>query len=862
VPDIRRTFRWGARAAAVAMAFLPTGCDQEKATPQTPSIPGTVGSGGGTVVLADGAVTVEVPAGALDGSVTFTATVSDADDPALGMPRVRLGPSGTSFAAPVTVRLAVDPAAVAELADLADLTVAVRTDEGWQGVPATADAGANQVSFRVLSLEEPVLERATGAFRRGGSSVGVVAYAYAPSRPPATPSCERELVLGGGLDFGVLVPKYVDPVAGDDRFAGDVGAPWKTITKSVGKLLLGQKLVVRAGTYRNDPTLPDSLDVEVFPLDLPPNVVLEGQGGVVLHGVPNPAGLTPILRIASSPNFAYVRGIELTSDADPAVPAGDVDRHRAIVVSGGSPTFENVTSESTSGIEVTGGEPAFLGLSLRTHAAHLDVRGGAVSVVGGTIRSQVNFANADSAGIHLDAGSVCVQGMRISGAHHGVQAPSSGSLTLVESRIESNQIGVLLGTIPVDLSTSVTYEIRDNRFSGNARASVATASPAESTSLVDNQYPNDPPQVWHGPPPFFEPVDIAHLLNPLGNPRWWQHGAGPSARFGMSAARAAETGEFVMFGGANAGGVLSDTWTWNPVLHTWTDVTDPASLIEGRIDAMMCAVPGRAARSVLLVGGHTNGSPDRIFGCDSVWVFDAAAREWILEVTSGPTPSSRYGAVLTPILPGSDVLFLHGGIDATGQVLSECWSLDTSTYTWSPCSISTPPGRAFHQGVSVPEGVLYVGGITTSVGGAPTGTAISFRNAVWSTVSLVGDDPGAVMLHRMVPVLPLTTGNLRMVLTGGTDGPTIPGHEVVLTLDAAGDAWAGASWTPLSTVPDTPHPPARARHLLLAWERNGYDEMVCFGGLSDTGAPLGDTWIYMRGGGARLASSFAGGRPR
>lgn len=854
--DIRRTTRWGAGCAVFAVVLLLPACEKDTTTPATPSLPGTVGSGGGTAVLADGAVTVEVPAGALDAPVTFTATVSDSADPDLGMPRITLGPAGTVFTVPVAVRVAFDPADVAGLADAGDLTAAVHTADGWQGIPASADLAAGEVVFETLAFEEPELIEVTGEARR--RTRGVAYHPLPP--PPGPPSCERDLVLGGGLEFGVLVPKYVDQVAGDDRFAGDVGAPWKTITKSVGKLILGQKLVIRAGTYRNDPALPDSLDIEVFPLDLPANVVLEGQGGVVLHGMTDPAGLYPILRVASEPNFAYVRGIEIASDADPAVPAGDVNRNRAVRVERGSPTLENVSSTSTSGIEIAGGDPTLVNLNLGSHAAHLDIRGGDVAVVGGRIESAVQYANADSAGIHFEAGALCVQGTRITGGHYGIHAPRTGSLTVIDSRVESNQIGILLGRIPFDPSTDVVYEIMDNRFGGNARASVATATPAPSTSLTDNVYPNDPPQVWHGPPPFFEPVDIAHLLNPLGNPRWWELGAGPSARFGMSAARAAETGEFILFGGAGTGGVRSDTWAWNPFLHTWTDVTDPASLIEGRIDAMMTNVPGLVARSVVLLGGHTNASPDRIFGCDSVWVFDAASREWLLELTNGPTPSPRYGAVLTPIEPGSDVLFLHGGIDASGQVLAECWSLDTSTYTWAQCSISSPPARAFHQGTPVPEGVLYVGGITGSVGSGPVNSLLAFRNAVWTSMApSVGGGPGAVMLHRFAPVLSLATGEPRMVLVGGTDGPTIPGHEFVLTLDAPGDAWAGASWTTLSTVPDTPHPPARARHLLLAWERNGYDEMVCFGGLGETGAPLGDTWIYMRGGGARLAAAPAGG---
>ena len=78
----------------------------------------TVGPDGGTVVLADGAVRIQVPAGALDARVALEAEALEGDPEALGLPEGvpgtgwRIGPSGVSLAVPGTLRVAFDAQAL------------------------------------------------------------------------------------------------------------------------------------------------------------------------------------------------------------------------------------------------------------------------------------------------------------------------------------------------------------------------------------------------------------------------------------------------------------------------------------------------------------------------------------------------------------------------------------------------------------------------------------------------------------------------------------------------------------------------------------------------------------------------------
>ena len=122
-----------------------------------------VGAGGGVVTL--GQTAVVVPPGAL--STTIQLSVALGTDVAGGEyvkvgQAIHLGPAGTTFASPVTVTLAFDPAQFPAGKTVADLIVQKRSDVGGTIVnltPTAVDITSNRVTVQVSSFStvQPVV---------------------------------------------------------------------------------------------------------------------------------------------------------------------------------------------------------------------------------------------------------------------------------------------------------------------------------------------------------------------------------------------------------------------------------------------------------------------------------------------------------------------------------------------------------------------------------------------------------------------------------------------------------------------------------------------------------------------------------
>lgn len=124
---------------------------------------GFVGPAGGQVVAASGDVTLVVPAGALAAglAITVTPAVNPPANPAL-IPGTAydLGPNGTQFAQPVTVRIRYNPAALPAGADPSQFRIARLTGGGWTPIPgstanpATSTVTAQTTGFSVYAIVE------------------------------------------------------------------------------------------------------------------------------------------------------------------------------------------------------------------------------------------------------------------------------------------------------------------------------------------------------------------------------------------------------------------------------------------------------------------------------------------------------------------------------------------------------------------------------------------------------------------------------------------------------------------------------------------------------------------------------------
>lgn len=138
------------------LALMAAACTQTTKPAITRKV---IGAGGGTVTTADGAVTLDIPAGALGQDTTITITPSAASAPDL-LPGTlyAFGPDGTVFAEPATLTLHYDTATLPAGGDEAQAQIAKLLDDG------TLDRRSSQVD---------TTEHAVTAAIGGFSSIGV-----------------------------------------------------------------------------------------------------------------------------------------------------------------------------------------------------------------------------------------------------------------------------------------------------------------------------------------------------------------------------------------------------------------------------------------------------------------------------------------------------------------------------------------------------------------------------------------------------------------------------------------------------------------------------------------------------------------
>jgi len=116
---------------------------------------------GGTVATADGAVRVDIPAGALPASgtpITITLTPVASPPPAPGLvpgTAIDLGPSGTQFSQPVPVKIAYNPASLPVGTLERHLRLFTLVGNAWQLVrPSSVDLVAHTVTGAVSHFSE------------------------------------------------------------------------------------------------------------------------------------------------------------------------------------------------------------------------------------------------------------------------------------------------------------------------------------------------------------------------------------------------------------------------------------------------------------------------------------------------------------------------------------------------------------------------------------------------------------------------------------------------------------------------------------------------------------------------------------
>ncbi|HEX5216125.1 MAG TPA: kelch repeat-containing protein [Vicinamibacterales bacterium] len=326
-------------------------------------------------------------------------------------------------------------------------------------------------------------------------------------------------------------------------------------------------------------------------------------------------------------------------------------------------------------------------------------------------------------------------------------------------------------------------------------------------------------------------------------------GAVPQRRSGHAMAFDPVRRIVIVFGGLlDDQSYLNDTWEWNTVAKTWTNVT-PGTSPAPRQGARLVydSVNGR----LVLVGGvdANNFSPE-------TWIWNLSARTWTKLTTTASSPTGRpfvgrtfAGATFNPTAGHGVTIF--GGIgfqqgSNTVVDFNDTWELRGTVWTDVTPGGGNPPGRGWTQLVWDPlfNRIVMTAGYQVGPPAHSYGDTWSFVNGGWSEIVPVANGPGIRDSYGMA----YDTARNKIVLFGGYLAD-------VLELD-------GATW---SQAVRTDWPPSQDRHV-MAYD-NDRDVMFLYGGGSSeaweyTFATQTWGWYYVLGPGARVGAAMVYERAR
>lgn len=294
---------------------------------------------------------------------------------------------------------------------------------------------------------------------------------------------------------------------------------------------------------------------------------------------------------------------------------------------------------------------------------------------------------------------------------------------------------------------------------------------------------------------------------------------GPSARFGHAMVYAADASRIVLFGGAGVWGRSNETWTYDVVANSWTNVTPSVSPSPRYFHAM--TYDSRTGL-VLLFGGDAPSN--------ETWVYNLAANTWT-QMTPVTAPAARYGHAMT-YDPVAAKTVLFGGRIGWGPAdeSAETWIYDAVANAWAPMRPPPAPSpRGFHAVAydAAADLMVLFSGWTT--GGPLSPETWTYRPEANQWTKIAGaSGPSPRSGHAMA-----WDENARMiVLFGGqTDAG---GNDETWAYDLGSNSWTNMA--PASA------PSRRSFHSMAYDARSG--RIVLFGGFLPDGNLSSETWTY------------------
>jgi hypothetical protein len=201
-------------------------------------------------------------------------------------------------------------------------------------------------------------------------------------------------------------------------------------------------------------------------------------------------------------------------------------------------------------------------------------------------------------------------------------------------------------------------------------------------------------------------------------------GTVPPPRFSATAVHDPITGRLIVFGGGAdsasvleqglepSSWVLNDIWAYDPVANTWTELTPSGPLPPRRFFHAMVYDP--STRRMIMFGGMGDTGV-----LNDIWAYDPAANTWIDLDPSGTLPEARYGSGMAYDSSSQRVVMFGGSVADGSRYFNDTWVYDPVANTWTELRPSgVLPGARFAPAlVCAPSTgqVLMFGGVAAGV---------------------------------------------------------------------------------------------------------------------------------------------------
>ena len=219
------------------------------------------------------------------------------------------------------------------------------------------------------------------------------------------------------------------------------------------------------------------------------------------------------------------------------------------------------------------------------------------------------------------------------------------------------------------------------------------------------------------------------------------------------------TGKVILFGGSRGEEeVLGDTWLYDPVTNAWTELRPAGDVPPARMDHAL--VYDAANRRLILFGGWSG-----VTAFNDTWAYDPVKNTWTDLHPAGDLPPARDSHALV-YDSDTGLIYLFGGF--TEEVVGDMWLYDPAANTWSEIDPSgtMPAARDRHRMVYDParNRVLLFGGWLGDYCVDETWAYDPAANT-WAELHPVGEHPSRRDSHAMV----YDPGAGKVILFGGVE---------------------------------------------------------------------------------------------